>query len=137
MKSLIVEDEPTSRFMLQQLLEPFGAVFLAEKGTEAIGAFVVAREKREPFDLICLDIMLPEMDGQEVLRMIRSLEERDGILKGDGVKVLMTTVLDDKDHIFSSFREFCDGYLVKPFQKAKLIEHLRNFELIDGKHQTP
>jgi two-component system, chemotaxis family, chemotaxis protein CheY len=132
MKSLIVEDDPTSRFMLQQLLMPFGEVCLAEKGTEAIGAFVIARRKRAPFDLVCLDIMLPEMDGQEVLRTIRSLEETEGILRGDGVKVIMTTVLDDKDHIFSSFREFCDGYLIKPFDKAKLMEHLNNFGLLDA-----
>jgi two-component system chemotaxis response regulator CheY len=131
MKTLIVEDDPTSRFILQEFLEPFGAVCLAEKGTEAIGAFVVARQKQEPFDLVCLDIMLPGMDGQEVLRTIRAIEEAAGIYRGDGVKVIMTTILDDKDHIFSSFREFCDGYLVKPFKKSKLMEHLNNFKLIE------
>jgi two-component system chemotaxis response regulator CheY len=127
---MIVEDEPTSRFMLQQLLAPFGEVCTAEKGTEAIGEFVVARRKGTPFDLVCLDIMLPEMDGREILRTIRSLEECEGILRGDGVKILMTTALGDKEHIFSSFREFCDGYLVKPFDKAKLMEHLNNFGLV-------
>jgi two-component system, chemotaxis family, chemotaxis protein CheY len=131
MKSLILEDDPTSRFVLQRLLEPFGTVCLSEKGTEAIGAFVVARQRQAAFDLVCLDIMLPEMDGQEVLRTIRKFEEDSGIFGGDGVKILMTTALDDNDHIFSSFREFCDGYLVKPFQKAKLIEHLQTFGLID------
>jgi two-component system, chemotaxis family, chemotaxis protein CheY len=133
MKALIVEDDPTSRFMLQEFLEPFGIVSLAEKGTEAIGAFVVASQKKEPFDLVCLDIMLPGMDGQEVLRTIRTIEEDAGIFKGDGVKVIMTTVLDDKDHIFSSFRDFCDGYLVKPFKKAQLMDHLKNFGFIQGK----
>jgi two-component system, chemotaxis family, chemotaxis protein CheY len=133
MKSLIVEDDPTSRFMLEKLLESFGTVCAVEKGVEAIGAFVVARQKSLPFDLICLDIMLPEMDGQEVLRTIRNLEENTGILRGDGVKVIMITALADNDHIFSSFRDFCDGYLVKPFDKAKLIEHLRNFGLVEAK----
>ena len=130
MKSLIVEDDPTSRFMLQQLLEPFGTVSLAEKGTEAIGAFVLASRKKAPFDLVCLDIMLPEIDGKEILQTIRVLEEYEGILKGDGVKILMTTALDDNENIFSSFRDFCDGYLVKPFSKAKLMEHLDNFGLV-------
>jgi two-component system, chemotaxis family, chemotaxis protein CheY len=133
MKSLIVEDDPTSRFILQQMLEPFGPVCLAENGTEAIGSFIIAREKHEPFDLVCLDIMLPGMDGQEILRMLRSMEGSAGIAKGDGVKVLMTTALDDKDHIFSSFRDFCDGYLVKPYQKSKLWEYLNNFGMLKGK----
>jgi two-component system, chemotaxis family, chemotaxis protein CheY len=130
MRTLIVEDEPTSRFILREFLEPFGSVCLAEKGTEAIGAFVVATQKKEPFDLICLDIMLPGMDGQEVLRMIRTIEENAGIFRGDGVKVIMTSILDDKENIFTSFREFCDGYLVKPFNKSKLMEHLSTFKLI-------
>jgi two-component system, chemotaxis family, chemotaxis protein CheY len=130
MRTLIVEDDPTSRFILQEFLESFGPVCLAEKGTEAIGAFVVATQKNEPFDLICLDIMLPGIDGQDVLRTIRTIEENSGIFRGDGVKIIITSILDDKEHIFTSFREFCDGYLVKPFNKSKLMEHLNTFKLI-------
>ena len=79
MKTLIVEDEFTSRRLLQKILAAYGECDIAIHGKEALEAFRLARDEREPYDLICLDIMMPEMDGQETLKMIRKTEEEMGI----------------------------------------------------------
>jgi two-component system, chemotaxis family, chemotaxis protein CheY len=130
MRALIAEDDFTSRLLMQKLLAPYGESHVAINGREALEAFKEARKKRRPYDLVCLDIMMPEMDGQTVLREIRAIEEGAGTRPGRGVKILMTTALKDAKNVMASFREQCDGYLVKPMDKAKLLKYLREFGLI-------
>jgi two-component system chemotaxis response regulator CheY len=130
MKTLIVEDDFTSRLLLQQILNPYGECHIAVNGKEAIEAFMVAWAEGSRYDLICLDIMMPEIDGQEVLKRIRSMEETDAVSAVNGVKIIMTTALRDKKNVFTAFEEQCDGYLVKPIDKAKMIDYLKDFGLL-------
>ena len=130
MKTLIVEDDFTSRLLLQELLKSYGPLHVAVNGKEAVEAAIAAREAGEPYDLICLDIMMPEMDGQEALRRIREQEEARNTLSSNGAKIVMTTALDDIKNVSAAYQSLCDGYLTKPIQKAKLLEELRKLELI-------
>ena len=133
MKVLIAEDDLTGRLLLQNLLAPHGRVHAVADGRGAVEAFKRAALKRQPFDLICLDLMMPEMDGQAALKEIRVLEESAGVLPGKGVKILMTTALGDAKNVFTAFRELCDGYLVKPIDKSKLLGYLKSFGLIENR----
>ena len=121
MKVLIVEDDFTSRLLLQKLLSSYGESHIAVNGKEAVSAFCGALEAGQPYDLVCLDIMMPEKDGHEALKEMRALEESRGILSTRGAKVIMTTALGDIKSVASAYNELCDGYLVKPIDKAKLI----------------
>ena len=124
LKCLVVEDDPTSRLLVQKLLEPFGESNVAEDGEEALAAVRSSLKKREPYQLICLDIMMPKVDGHGFLKGLRQLEEESGIPLGMGAKVVMTTCLKDKQHIMDSFREQCDAYIVKPVGGAKFMKQL-------------
>lgn len=130
MKTLIVEDDFTSRLLLQELLKSYGPSHIAVNGKEAVEAVRVAMDANEAYDLICLDIMMPEMDGQEALRKIREQEEARGILSSHGAKIVMTTALGDLKNVKAAYMSLCDAYLTKPIQKAKLIEELRKLGLI-------
>jgi two-component system chemotaxis response regulator CheY len=131
MKTLIVEDDFTSRLLLQELLKSYGPSHIAVNGKEAVEAVRFALEVGEPYDLICLDIMMPEMDGQEALQKIREQEEARGILSSKGAKIVMTTALADLKNVSAAYHSLCDAYLTKPIQKAKLIEELRKLALIN------
>jgi len=124
MKCLIVEDDFICRKVLQAYLSDFADVFMACSGAEAISAFAEAMDDGKPYDLICLDIMMPGMDGHEVLTRIRSVESERGIGGLDGVKIIMTTALDDSDNILGAFRTGCEAYVVKPIEKTKLINEI-------------
>ncbi|MCK5684725.1 response regulator [bacterium] len=129
-KILIVDDDFTNRLLLQELLKSYGPVHVAVNGKEAVDAITSALHENQPYDFVCLDIMMPEMDGHEALKKIRETEKNEGIMPGQGLKILMTTALGDSTNIMSSFKEECDGYLVKPIAKAKLIEQLTKMSLI-------
>jgi two-component system chemotaxis response regulator CheY len=129
MKMLIVEDDPTSRFVLQRFLEPFGECHLARDGREAVQACASALEARQPFHLICLDVMMPEMDGLTALNQIRAAEEQVGILSHRGAKIIITTVLDDVHHVIDAFYGLCDGYLTKPVELKRLVGLLKDLRL--------
>lgn len=129
MKTLVVEDDFTSRLLLQEILKPYGAVHIAVNGNEAVQAVRAALDSGEPYNLVCLDIMMPEMDGQKALREIRGMEESRGILSPDGAKIFMITALDGMKNVFEGFQGLCDAYLVKPVEKAKLLRQLHAFGL--------
>lgn len=130
MKSLIVDDDFFSRRILQTMLAGYGECHVAVDGKEALFAFKQALAEETPYDVICLDIMMPEMSGQEVLKKIREIEASKNILGSGSAKVIMTTALDDKENIKTAFREQCESYLIKPISKTKLINTLTEFGLI-------
>lgn len=130
MKTLIVEDDFISRLVLQKMLGGYGPSHVAVNGREAVTAVSASLAAQEPYDLICLDIMMPDTDGHQALKEIRAIEAQQGV--ASPTKILMTTALSDGGNVMTAFREQCDGYLVKPIDRAKLIEHLRNFEFIDA-----
>ena len=131
MKTLIVDDEFVGRLLIQELLKKYGPCHIAVNGREALEAVHMALDEDEPYDLICLDIMMPEMDGQEALKEIRALEASRGIHFPRWAKIVMTTALTDSASVLSAMREQCDGFLVKPIRKEKLFEALRKMGLID------
>ena len=131
MRTLIVEDDFVSRKVLQQFLLPFGECDVSVDGMEALKAFQDAFEKGQPYELICLDVMMPALDGHAVLKGIRSFESERGVEISKGAKVIMTTALDDSSNVLGAFREGCEAYVVKPLDKQKLYHELRKLELIE------
>src|ERR1043166_2151899 len=93
MKTLIVEDDFTCRTLLQALVSPYGESHIAVNGNEALQAWRLAARSQQPYDLICLDIIMPGMDGQAVLNQIRSEEQARGVVSTRGTKIIMTTSL--------------------------------------------
>jgi len=130
MKVLIAEDDPVSRALLQEFLRDYGSPTIAVNGRDAVEAVRLALGAGEKYDLICLDIMMPEMDGQSALQEIRAMERSGGLRHPEGSKILMTTALHDPNKMIESYRSKCDAYLVKPINRARLTEELRKLRLI-------
>lgn len=130
MKTLIAEDDLSCRLVLERLLQPYGECTLCANGREAVNLFVGALGDGRRYDLVCLDIMMPDTDGQTALRLIRKAEADRGIQGKDGVRVIMTTGVDDRTNILGAFREQCDGYLLKPVSREELISNLAALGLI-------
>ena len=129
MKILIAEDDAVSRCTLQGVLAPYGESYLAENGETALEAFTDALCRKSPFDLICLDIMMPKLSGMEVLDAIRKFEEDIGIGGLAGVKIIMTTAVEDKREVLGAFKLGCEAYILKPINAAELLSKISEFGL--------
>jgi len=127
MRILIVDDAPTNCLVLEQYLKHFGTIDIAAHGRESLERVGAALAIDQPYSLICLDVMMPEMDGQTALHRIRQLESKHGYLPGKGSRILMTTALQDVTNVMQAYASLCDGYLVKPIRREQLYEQLRSF----------
>jgi two-component system chemotaxis response regulator CheY len=130
LKVLIVEDDFASFKILEEYLCEYGDCSVAVNGAETVEEFKKALDEGQPYDVICLDIMLPEMNGHLALEEICRIEREYGISNSDGVKVIMTTAVDDPEDIIKAFKEGCKAYIVKPITNEKLLAEIRKLGLI-------
>lgn len=131
MKALIVDDDFYSRNMIHEILRQVAKCDIAVNGEEAIEAFRRAVIAKEPYDLICLDLLMPELDGQQALREIRAIEQEHGVLQQNEAKVVVTTMLADEKETHDAF--FLGGatsYLVKPIDEEKLMNEMKSLGLV-------
>ncbi|HBE94851.1 MAG TPA: response regulator [Desulfovibrio sp.] len=131
MNILIAEDDFTSRRLLQNILAPYGESMITVNGEEAVEAFTLALEQGRPFDLVCMDIMMPVMDGQEALREIRAVEQRNGVKPADEAKIIMITALGDPRNVVDAYYKGGAAlYLTKPIDVRTFIDAVRQLGLI-------
>jgi len=113
MRILVVEDEPKMGQLLRRVL--VAERHVADLAPDGVSALVLAAG--EPYDVIVLDRMLPDMDGTEVLRLLRA--------RGVTTPVLMLTALDAVEHRVTGLDAGADDYLAKPFAFTELLARLR------------
>ena len=130
MKVLIEEDDFASRKFMLRFFEKYGECDVTVDGREAVEAYTMAVEMDEPYDLICLDIMMPGTDGIEALYRIRESEKRLKIPEDKCPKIIMVSALSDMNYVDGAFELGCDGYANKPLDTDKMEEVLRKLELI-------
>jgi two-component system chemotaxis response regulator CheY len=130
MKILIAEDDFASRMFLYKFLTSYGDCDLTVDGIEAVEAFLMAHDAGTPYDLICLDIMMPKVDGIKALKAIRDIEKQKGIEEKHSAKVIMTTALNDTESVHNSFNAGCEVYASKPIDTTKFIDVMKKLELI-------
>lgn len=119
MKILLAEDDFASRKFMGKYLSKYGECDITVDGEEAVEAFVMALEDEEPYDLLCLDVMMPVMDGLQVLDEIRQLEEDRKIPADKRVKIIMTTALNEEKTVKKAFNLDCTAYIGKPIDTEK------------------
>jgi two-component system chemotaxis response regulator CheY len=130
LRALLVEDDFAGRLLLQTFLSRYGECHIAVNGREAVEACRSALERGRRYDLICMDIMMPEMNGREAVRQIRAMEEARGISSTCGAKIIMTTAVTDIREVIRCFRELCDSYLMKPIDLTQLLIQMKSCRLV-------
>lgn len=103
------------------MLSPYGGYDIAENGRQAFDLFIAAHEEKVPYDIIFLDIMMPEIEGDKVLDMIRDWETIN--LKGrEPVPIVMATAKSDTETIVDSYDRGCHKFIMKPYLKSEVDE---------------
>lgn len=130
MRILIAEDDFASRKFMFKFLSKYGNCDITVDGIEAVEAFSMALEENERYDLICLDIMMPVLDGYQALKQIRQKEEELGIPDDNRAKIIMTTALSERRNVSKAFELGCTAYAGKPIDQIKFENVLKKLELI-------
>ena len=130
MKILLAEDDYVTRKFMTGFLSKYGECDVTVDGMEAVDAFMMALEDEEPYDLVCLDIMMPVMDGYQALMGIRNLEKERNVPDEAQVKIIMTTALNDEQNVKMAFDLGCTVYSGKPIDQEKFEQVLVRFGLI-------
>ncbi len=130
MKFLIVEDICMVRKLLQKLLTPLGECVPVENGKEALIQFNHAWLNDERFDAIFLDLMMPEISGDQVLKEIREMEKKLGVDPDDQTKIVIVTALHDQQNVINAIKNECDAYITKPFDKKIIYETVKKIGLM-------
>ena len=130
MKILLAEDDYVTRKAMDSFLSKYGECDVTVDGMEAVDAFMLALEEGEPYDLVCLDIMMPVMDGYQALMGIRNLEKERQIPEEKAAKIIMTTALNEEKNVKMAFELGCTVYSGKPIDQARFEQALKKLGLI-------
>lgn len=131
MRFLIVDDDEAIHMYLERLLSEYGDVTSAMNGAEALEAFQAAVDDGRPFDAVFMDILMPEMDGHKVTTRLREMERKQGLEGADEFKLVMITSLSDTKNVSKAFfKGYASCYIVKPFEKEKVLEELKANRII-------
>lgn len=130
MKTLIVEDEFTSKMQLRHFLKKYGETIVVSTHKDAMSNFRRSVEDGPLFDLICLDINLPGSSGHQILSDIRKIEDDHYLEEDKKVKIFMTTAYANKENVIKAVSGSCNEFLAKPITEDKLKPLLIKYKLI-------
>ena len=135
---LVVDDAAVQSRVMAQLLGPYGQCDYAADGIEAVASFQKAiTDDNKPYQLICMDINMPRMDGLEALRRIREIEKNANFAPARRAKILMTTARNDPENVMTALKNNCDGYILKPINQDVLRQKLKEFGFLKTERDEP
>lgn len=133
MRALIVEDDFASRRIMMKILEPHADVDVAVNGLEALEAFRMALLTGSPYSLICMDLMMPHMDGIETMTKLRGIETEYNVPQGKAVNIIITTAVNDSNFVKKAVESGkAAACIIKPIEKKRVIAELQKLGLISN-----
>ena len=130
MNCLIVDDLIENCKQMHDILLPYGMCDTVDNGQAALDLFEAALEEGVPYDLVLLDIVMPDMDGQETLKRMRDIEQAH-MEPGSETVIIMVTAVDAGTEVAEAFEQGrCTGYLHKPISRGRLLVMLSEHGLI-------
>jgi two-component system chemotaxis response regulator CheY len=127
---LLVEDDFSCQLLLRSFLSRYGQCHIANNGLEAVDAVRSAFSQGKTFDMVCMDIMMPELNGRDAVIQIRKLEEDNCIFSTHGAKIVMTTAVTEIKEVMRCFNSLCDAYLMKPLDLSELLAQMKALQLV-------
>jgi two-component system chemotaxis response regulator CheY len=128
---LIIEDDEMSRIMLQEFLAKFALCDVADNGLEGLILFENALLSGNPYSLMCVDLIMPEMNGLAFIRKVRDLEQAKGLDNESRSKIFVISSSDSTwDKADLLLDNLCDDYIVKPFNRSSLMANLYKNDLV-------
>lgn len=130
MKILVAEDDPANRKFLTKLLSKYGEVTVVGDGFQAVKKYMEALDERDPYRLVCLDVMMPKIDGYKALDAIRELEGKNALTPQERAKIVMISALDEGGFDEELAGNKYDAYMSKPIDILEFEMKIKRMGLI-------
>ena len=126
-KILIVDDSAAIREQLTAILSPLAECHVAANGQEAVDKIRETQGKAKNFELVIMDVIMPEKDGLTAVKEIREFEKENGWSGNDTLTIIIATTIKDPSRILIAQYECgADAYIAKPFTEETVLQTLRN-----------
>ena len=132
MRILIVDDDTPNRKLLTDIVSKMGECDAVAGGQEALSVFEKAWEDWRPYNLIFLDILMPGMDGREVLHEIRKLEKAKNMSEQHQARIIMVTGISEEETVMDCLKNGCDEFIVKPIDIKLVLEKVKKLGLMQS-----
>lgn len=129
-KILLVEDNPVAQLLQKSIMSSFGVCDAVSDGEKALELFSLSLQEKSSYQIVLLDLVMPGIDGSEVLKKIRTIEEKSNIRGLNRCNIIMITTTKDSSVLMDLFRAETDAYIIKPLTKDKIERELKNLKLI-------
>ncbi|QOX80774.1 response regulator (plasmid) [Trichlorobacter lovleyi] len=124
-RCLIAEDNIVCRSILSGFLNKHYECDFAVNGQEAFELYKLSHNKKKPYQLVCLDVVMPVVDGLEALHKIRCFEKDIAVPPNMEVKAIMISALSSPSTVFKAmYRSGAHGYVIKPVKATDLNTQL-------------
>ncbi|MDD2365940.1 MAG: response regulator [Desulfuromonadaceae bacterium] len=129
-KCLIVDDDELGRELIAEYLSGIADCSMAENGLQGVDMFRTEFESGKPYDLIILDIVMPEMDGHTAAKEIRQIEKEWGVSINDGVSIIVLSSLNTPQDVIQAYMSAKSAaHLLKPVEPGRLLSTLSKLEI--------
>ncbi len=119
---LVAEDNEINALLMRSLLTRSGHhAVITTNGEQALESWLAAKSAGTPYDLVLMDIQMPQLDGIETTRQIREREAGEPGLRTPILALTANTLVEDR---YACFEAGMDGFLIKPLDREKLTEAL-------------
>jgi len=131
MKILVIEDDYSSSIMFQRYLENYGKCETVSTGFDGMQKYIESISSGQQYNLIIIDIILPDMNGYEVLETIRAEEDARKYIDAERTKIILTTSLDDEENrkLAEKLTPGLETYYTKKFVLEGFDEKLQELGL--------
>ncbi|OGH96867.1 MAG: hypothetical protein A2039_06845 [Candidatus Melainabacteria bacterium GWA2_34_9] len=133
MKSLVVDDEIICRKIFEKVLLKYGPCDSVKNGTEAIEAYKASLDNGCPYQLMILDVVMPDLHGGQVLQLIRDLEKEKGIPEIDKLRIIVTSAADtwfNREFVTKKLNFLYETYFIKSPDMNEFIEKIHELGFI-------
>jgi two-component system chemotaxis response regulator CheY len=122
-KVLVVDDNMVNRLFLTEVLSAHAVCDVAVNGREAFEIYKGSVIDNKPYDVMLLDIEMPEIDGLTLLGLIRAIEASHGATPETRLPIIMVTAFEEP--FKQAFDMGCDDYILKPVDPERLIAKIQ------------
>ena len=124
MNILVIEDDSTTHELIKTILSAYNDVVIEETGMAGIERFTDAMINFTYFDVVMVDLGLPDIDGTYTLKLLKRFEKVKAINSSNQAKIIAMTATADENKVKECLMSGCSGFIIKPVTKENLNKAL-------------